>query len=37
MRMIASIAARTKGVGILTNEDALIYGACGPHGRASGC
>ena len=31
-----SIAARTKGVGILTKEDALIYGACGPHGRASG-
>ena len=31
----SSIAARTKGVGILTHEDALIYGACGPHGRAS--
>lgn len=27
---------RTKGVGILTKEDAIIYGACGPHGRASG-
>ena len=31
----SSIAERTKGVGILTHEDALIYGACGPHGRAS--
>lgn len=31
-----SIAARTKGVGILTKEDALSFGACGPHGRASG-
>ena len=31
----SSIDARTKGVGILTHEDALIYGACGPHGRAS--
>lgn len=31
-----SIAARTKGVGVLTKEDALCYGACGPHGRASG-
>ena len=31
----SSIAARTKGVGILTKKDALIYGACGPHGRAS--
>lgn len=30
-----SIAARTKGVGVLTKEDALTYGACGPHGRAS--
>lgn len=29
-------ALRTKGVGILKKEDALIYGACGPHGRASG-
>lgn len=27
---------RNKGVGILTKEDAIIYGACGPHGRASG-
>lgn len=32
----SSIAARTKGVGVLTKEDALAYGACGPHGRASG-
>ena len=32
----SSIAARTKGVGILTKDDALNYGACGPHGRASG-
>lgn len=32
----SSIAARTKGVGILTKENALDYGACGPHGRASG-
>lgn len=31
-----SIAARTKGVGVLSKEDALSYGACGPHGRASG-
>lgn len=31
-----SIAARTKGVGILTKEEAISYGACGPHGRASG-
>jgi Ni,Fe-hydrogenase III large subunit len=28
-------AMRTKGVGILSNDDAWIYGACGPHGRAS--
>lgn len=32
----SSVAARTKGVGVLTKEDALDYGACGPHGRASG-
>ena len=31
-----SIKLRTKGVGILTEEEAFIYGACGPHGRASG-
>ena len=31
-----TIELRTKGVGILTLEDAFIYGACGPHGRASG-
>ncbi|MEO2507071.1 nickel-dependent hydrogenase large subunit [Clostridium paraputrificum] len=31
-----TVALRTKGVGVLTNEDAFIYGACGPHGRASG-
>lgn len=31
-----TIALRTKGVGKLTLEDAWIYGACGPHGRASG-
>ncbi len=31
-----SIALRTKGVGKLSYEDAWIYGACGPHGRASG-
>ncbi|MFA9397813.1 MAG: nickel-dependent hydrogenase large subunit [Clostridiaceae bacterium] len=30
-----TIALRTKGVGILTKEDAFIYGAVGPHGRAS--
>lgn len=29
-------ALRTKGVGILTKEDAWIYCASGPHGRASG-
>lgn len=29
-------AMRTKGVGVLSTEDAWIYGACGPHGRASG-
>lgn len=32
----SSIGARTKGVGVLTKDDALNYGACGPHGRASG-
>ena len=32
----SSIAARTKGVGVLSKDDALNYGACGPHGRASG-
>lgn len=31
-----TIALRTKGVGILTYEDAFSYGAVGPHGRASG-
>lgn len=31
-----TIAMRTKGVGKLSYEDAWIYGACGPHGRASG-
>jgi len=29
-------AMRTKGVGVLTKEEAWIYGATGPHGRASG-
>ena len=32
----SSIAARTKGVGVLSKDDALNYGACGPHVRASG-
>ena len=31
-----TIALRTKGVGKLSYDDAWIYGACGPHGRASG-
>jgi Ni,Fe-hydrogenase III large subunit len=31
-----TIAMRTKGVGKLSYDDAWIYGACGPHGRASG-
>lgn len=31
-----TVALRTKGVGKLTYDDAWIYGACGPHGRASG-
>lgn len=31
-----SIKDRTVGVGILTKEEAMQYGACGPHGRASG-
>ena len=31
-----TIALRTKGVGKLSFDDAWIYGACGPHGRASG-
>lgn len=31
-----TIALRTKGVGKLSYNDAWIYGACGPHGRASG-
>lgn len=31
-----SIKKRTEGVGILTKEEALQFGACGPHGRASG-
>ena len=31
-----TIKMRTKGVGVLTLEDAFMYGACGPHGRASG-
>jgi Ni,Fe-hydrogenase III large subunit len=31
-----TIAMRTKGVGKLSQEDAWIFGACGPHGRASG-
>lgn len=30
------VELRTKGVGILTKDDAIVYGACGPHGRASG-
>lgn len=31
-----TIAMRTKGVGILTTEDAIKLGAVGPHARASG-
>ncbi|MBO5555608.1 MAG: nickel-dependent hydrogenase large subunit [Oscillospiraceae bacterium] len=31
-----TIAMRTKGVGVLTREDALRLGAIGPHARASG-
>lgn len=31
-----TVAARTKGVGILTTEDAIRLGAVGPHARASG-
>jgi Ni,Fe-hydrogenase III large subunit len=31
-----TIAMRTKGVGKLEYEEAWIFGACGPHGRASG-
>ena len=31
-----TIAMRTKGVGVLTKEDALRMGAVGPHARASG-
>ena len=31
-----TIALRTKGVGILTTEDAIRLGAVGPHARASG-
>ena len=31
-----TIALRTKGVGVLTKEDALRMGAIGPHARASG-
>ncbi len=31
-----TIALRTKGVGVLTREDALRMGAVGPHARASG-
>ena len=31
-----SIKLRTKGVGVLTYDDAFLYGACGPVGRASG-
>lgn len=30
------VGLRTKGVGILTKDDAINYDACGPHGRASG-
>lgn len=32
----ATIIARTKGIGILTRQDALAYGAVGPLARASG-
>lgn len=31
-----TVKLRTQGVGILTLDNAFIYGACGPHGRASG-
>ena len=31
-----TVAMRTKGVGILTTEDAIRIGAVGPHARASG-
>ncbi len=31
-----TIALRTKGVGVLTREDAIRLGAVGPHARASG-
>ena len=31
-----TIAMRTKGVGVLTKEDAIRMGAVGPHARASG-
>ena len=31
-----TIAMRTKGVGVLTREDAIRMGAVGPHARASG-
>ena len=31
-----TIALRTKGVGVLTREDAIRIGAIGPHARASG-
>jgi Ni,Fe-hydrogenase III large subunit len=31
-----TVAARTTGVGVLTREDALAYGAVGPTARASG-
>lgn len=29
-------AMRTKNVGVLSHDDAFVYGAVGPHGRASG-
>jgi Ni,Fe-hydrogenase III large subunit len=32
----ATVAARCKGVGVLTREDALLHGAIGPVARASG-
>lgn len=31
-----TLAMRTKGVGVLTHEDAIRLGAAGPHARASG-
>lgn len=31
-----TVELRTKNVGVLTLDDAFKYGACGPHGRASG-